>query len=394
MTQSLLAGGMLDPTAGDPGFPEGPAGGLEGLTVSGHATGPLVTDSGESRVKTSGTFRNVTLECTTCEPVLQLGYSGDVYESRILGGGAGIRVDAAGGLGVTTNTRICGNDVVGSTAYDYGITAGTETRGPVFISRNTITSLDAETVGIHLANVNFLYTEEDWVDEIEISENIIQGLGVIGVSTLSPARIAKNTISLPTAAGPGIDVTMGPVWPVPVVSNAVLGNAVEVAGTALAVHDLAATFALLNNSFKGSSAFVIDGIPAAEVIAVNNLLHATGPNAWVVDTGEFGGVPSTLFNNDVVASACLVYYPETAVCVASAASLNACTWDWCTDAEDNISVPPQYGSSQILKLLPGSAGIDAGRSPAPWYSGSLLSTDLEGTPRPSGAAWDIGADEQ
>jgi hypothetical protein len=160
---------------------------------------------------------------------------------------------------------------------------------------------------------------------------------------------------------------------------------------------------LVNNSLRARVGVSVGSLDASpELNLVNNIVH--GASSAMSIESEFGGPQTTLKNNDFIARDCLVSVelspsdsPPT--CVASLAALAACAWDGCASASGNLRVSPHYDAAGSLRIAPGSPCIDAGTTPnsfgGAWVAGfaALLSPDVNGDARPSGAAWDIGSDE-
>ncbi|HPM76180.1 MAG TPA: hypothetical protein PK961_03745 [bacterium] len=73
--------------------------------------------------------------------------------------------------------------------------------------------------------------------------------------------------------------------------------------------------------------------------------------------------------------------------------VNECGWNRCLEASGNISADPQFVSLNDPHLSATSPCRDAGLDPSPWFAGPEIDRDIDGDPRPAGAAWDIGADE-
>ena len=130
---------------------------------------------------------------------------------------------------------------------------------------------------------------------------------------------------------------------------------------------------------------------------VNNLF--IGPDNGAGTGIDFSNESmATLANNNFwLVDNCLAeaHLPYENFCITDIDELNACEWYFCTDALGNLNVDPQFADAANgdYHLSEGSLCIDAGVDPEPWYDGDLADFDFEGDPRPSGAGWDIGADE-
>ena len=158
---------------------------------------------------------------------------------------------------------------------------------------------------------------------------------------------------------------------------------------------------IVNNSIFGGLTGITDAIQSAEssdaAFLLNNILDAgMGEDNSIclrMLYEEFSYLKATLINNDFYDpdGDCLVMDHD--VCLDDIADVNACEFEGCVEASGNISAQPQWVSADDFHLTAGSLCIDAGIDPAPWYDGDLADYDFDGDPRPSGAGWDIGADE-
>jgi hypothetical protein len=135
-----------------------------------------------------------------------------------------------------------------------------------------------------------------------------------------------------------------------------------------------------------------DGFPGVylggDAILVNNILN------WIF---MIGGGTLLLQHNDVWddEAGCLLHNHDSLETIYTVEELNACAWQGCVAAAGNLSDDPALAdpANGDYHLTLGSPCIDFGVDPATWYSGDLAAFDFEGDARPSGAGWDIGADE-
>jgi hypothetical protein len=388
----------------------GSTGGIDGLTITGNSSGALVKDEGlGTEVRPVTSLVSCQLECSDCAgPVVDLNNSNvSVLNTRVRGGTAGIHAAPAGGLGVTTFVNICGNDVAGGAGYSRAIEVGEMSRLKVEVSWNDVSLDDEASVGIRVGLPNLNYLDPALERETAtLSHNLILGRAATGIDTSAGSTVAGNLIHLLGANSRGVFGRRNNTRALPMT---LLGNAIQVVDSAVSLEnfrdplDSPAPAWLVNNSLRGRVGVSVSSLDASpELNLVNNIVH--GVNAALSIEAEFGGPQTALKNNDFIASDCLLSVNPTSsvdppICVASLAALAACTWDGCTSALGNLRISPHYDVAGSLRVAPGSPCIDAGTTPnsfgGAWVAGfaGLLSPDVNGDVRPSGAAWDIGADE-
>ncbi len=122
---------------------------------------------------------------------------------------------------------------------------------------------------------------------------------------------------------------------------------------------------------------------SAAVIA-NNLIEGTlvGVSADRADMW---------LRNNVLPAAC-VTRPEAMNCLSDVERLNACTWHGCMESGGNLDVDALLADDGSLEA--GSSAIDAGVDPVTLFGKMDVQDDFEGSARPLGLGWDIGAFER
>ncbi len=258
--------------------------------------------------------------------------------------------------------RIWDNQLTGEPSYS-GITNLVTICGGGFyhVSGNTVANHDANSVGLFLQYP----AGADVVNNTILSDGAGRN-DAIWILGGSDVNIINNLILCPTntsGANFGINVLS-------ITGLVVLHNTVVVEG----------------ESTNSDAAAVLVLNTAATII--NNILF--GPFALQV-----GGVgTAAVYNNDLYfsAKACLVSDRDDA-CVTNISDVNACAWDGCSAAEDNINSPPQFAGVGDYHLAGTSLCVNAASDPGSIYVGPLDDTDFEGDVRPSLGARDIGMDE-
>ncbi len=134
---------------------------------------------------------------------------------------------------------------------------------------------------------------------------------------------------------------------------------------------------------RGSTATIANNI----IYSMVTMSPDAGAEINLVEV-ESGAVP-IFSNNDLWGEwfDCLIY--DGTNCVVDAAGVNACGWDLCTTAANNLDEDPQLVSA--IQLTKNSPCINAGLDPS--TLGSPLDKDYENEDRPHDTNWDIGADE-
>jgi hypothetical protein len=328
---------------------------------------------------------------------VRLSNSVDVYDSRIVGGMVGIHADGRGGLDVGTRVRICGNEIVGSPAYEYGVRIGLASRGPLLVRGNRVTLVDGLSTGIRVDAANELYAGlEDRYAQMHVLENVVLGAAGVGISSANPQEIGRNWVELSPAASTGVHLTnpsgmFGGGLPLPIVGNLVVAGGVGVRIESPSFVHIAS----VNNTVRAARALWISDFPgASDLVAVNNIFDSTAGDSIEIGGGVFGALDSvTLHNNDLRGAPCLLSRAASNTCVATVADLNACAWASCAGTSANVSVDPRYVSTSDWHLAAGSPLIGAGRDPATSYGGWLSHLDIDAEARPN-AGWDVGADER
>ncbi|MCZ7586432.1 MAG: hypothetical protein M5R36_25605 [Deltaproteobacteria bacterium] len=131
----------------------------------------------------------------------------------------------------------------------------------------------------------------------------------------------------------------------------------------------------------------------AEAWMINNVIAATAPDS--AGPTILSGLQNrlTLFGNDLYGPSGFHLLWDGAQNIDDPSAINACQWNGCVDASDNISARPDFTAPDDFHLSADSACVDAGVDPSPWDLEGRSDFDLDGDARPFGAAPDIGADE-
>jgi len=132
-----------------------------------------------------------------------------------------------------------------------------------------------------------------------------------------------------------------------------------------------ATLYLLNN--------VIDGGDLADAVGI-----------------EVGGAAAiTLLNNDVWSEPSANLLDDGTVVITTVAGLDACTWNGCFSAGDNLSANPGFvdRANDDFHITIASPCYEAGIDPHPWWDDIFVDIDIDLELRPAESTWEIGIDE-
>ncbi len=272
---------------------------------------------------------------------------------------------------VTTETSAKGVDVSGSGShtfernqYLYATSAVSQIVGDGM--DGGVVSASAETVGVHVGGET---------DAVFTNNPIISG----GVTASAQGQVVDRAEAYSGIRGVTLDGTG---------SVAFINNTLKLLnGSAIA--------SVLDGGVAEYSTEVVGlEIDGPTVTVANNIIYSTvttSPDAGAeVDLVEVasGSIP-VFSNNDLWGEwfDCLIY--DGTNCVVDSAGINACGWDLCTTAANNLDEDPEIVSNWVLTK--NSPCINAGLDPS--TLGYPLDKDYEGEDRPHDTNWDIGADE-
>lgn len=180
-------------------------------------------------------------------------------------------------------------------------------------------------------------------------------------------RLANNVISGGEGAdlSTGLEAAGGSVW---AVNNVLLGGGSTTEARAVYGDS---TLYLINN--------VIDGGDIAAAVGI------------VV--GGAGAVE--LLNNDVWSASSANLLDDGTEVVTTAAGLNACGWDGCAAAGDNLRANPGFvdRANDDFHITNAGPCYETGIDPHPWWDSLFIEIDLDLEFRPVGDTWEIGLDE-
>jgi len=127
---------------------------------------------------------------------------------------------------------------------------------------------------------------------------------------------------------------------------------------------------------------------------INNIFNMGGGfDGYVI--GQSNGEQLVVLNNDFAE-----FHPNIGFtgwaswAIHDLDELNACGWNGCVAAGDNLNSEPGWFEPPDWHLLEVSPCLDAGLDPSPWCDDPEIFFDFETDSRPQGAGWDIGADER
>jgi parallel beta-helix repeat protein len=327
-------------------------------TIDGGGVAPVVSfNTGET---TAAVLRGFTIQHGTSTPTLA---------NR----GAGVHI------GYATSPTIIGNVITANSVCGTGMGVGVDNGSPV-IRDNTITG-NTQGAGC--------------------SGGLGGGIGVVGAGS---AQIIHNTINNNTADS-GAGIALFAAGTPTLLDNTISNNSGNAQGGGLyIVNQSDAT--IVENLITGNSDYQAGGIylttPSGTrgPVFVNNTLAGNTATDTEVFLGGFDSQVA-LYNNIVAASAtqpavvCDTSYTPTSPVFdhndvfnsAGSAATGSCA-NFAAGG-GNISADPQFAAAGDYHPKFGSPVIDAGNNSAP----SLPSTDLDGKPRISGPAVDVGVYE-
>jgi len=292
------------------------------------------------------------------------------------GGGGGISV-------ASTSPTIRGNVITGNVAA-CGDGGGIDVEfGSPLIVGNVITGNQSGTAcsGEAGGGISIGGAASAEVIGNTIAHNSSFWAGAISLFAAGTPTIANNVIDDNSASAEG-----GAIWSVNqsdalISQNVFTNNRSPSDGGAIFFLPPSGTAGplMLNNTFSSNSAAEGSAVYADGFMGTsrlfNNIFVSSSSVAPVFCNPQFQPTPPVLDHNDGYSVA---GGPAFAGACAGAVGVNG-----------NISSDPRFAGAADFHLSPGSPAIDAGNSAAP----QLPATDLDGQPRVSGAAVDLGAYE-